>query len=128
MATSVSRQRVGRKVESVLGLSMTSTSVGWVLLDGQGPEAAILDHDAFDIQSAADGADGDSSPHAAAARGAQAIAAASGHKVDSVQVTWTEDVEVGATALLKSLADLGFENVHPISLSKAAQTWGIEVG
>jgi len=112
-------------VQSVLGLSVTSTSVGWVLLDGQGPDAAILDHDAFDIQSTGDG---DSTPHAAAARGAQAIATASGHKVDSVRVTWTEAVEVGATALLKSLADLGFDNVHPISLSKAAQTWGIEVG
>src|SRR3954468_19103307 len=104
---------------------MTSTSVGWVLLDGQGPDAAILDHDAFDIQPAADG---DSTPHAAAARGAQAIATASGHKVDSVRVTWTEDVEADATAILKSLADLGFDNVQPISLSKAAQTWGIEVG
>jgi hypothetical protein len=120
--------RVGQLVQSVLGLSMTSTSVGWVLLDGQGPDAEILDHDAFDIQSADDGADGDTSPHAAAARGAQAIATASGHKVDSVRVTWTEDVEAGATALLKSLADLGFDNVHPISLSKAAQAWGIEVG
>jgi hypothetical protein len=114
-------------VQSVLGLSMTSTSVGWVLLDGQGPDAAILDNDAFDIQSA-DSSDGDTSPHAAAARGAQAIAAASGHKVDSVQVTWTEDVEAGATALLKSLADLGFDNVHSIPLNKAARSWGIETG
>ena len=71
---------------------------------------------------------GDTSQHAAAARGAQAIATASGHKVGSVQVTWTEDVEADATALLKSLADLGFDNVHAISLSKAAQAWGIEVG
>jgi hypothetical protein len=82
-------------VQSVLGLSMTSNSVGWVLLDGPGPDAAILDHDAFDIQSSADG---DSTPHAAAARGAQAIATASGHKVDSIRVTWTEDVEADATA------------------------------
>jgi hypothetical protein len=112
-------------VQSVLGLSMTSTSLGWVLLDGTGPDAAVLDHDAFDIPSTGDS---DSTPHAAAARGAQAIATASGHKVDSVRVTWTDDVEAGATALLKSLADLGFDNVHPIPLSKAAQTWGIEVG
>jgi hypothetical protein len=34
----------------------------------------------------------------------------------------------GRHGLLKSLADLGFDNVQPISLSKAAQTWGIEVG
>ena len=36
---------------------MTATCVGWVLLDGQGPDAATLDHDAFDVQSSADGAD-----------------------------------------------------------------------
>jgi hypothetical protein len=120
--------RVGPKVQSVLGLSMTSTSVGWVLLAGQGPDAATLDHDSFDVQSAADGAAGDTSPHEAAARGAQAIATASGHKVGSVQVTWTEDVEAAATVFLKSLADLGFDNVHAVPLSKAAQAWGIEVG
>lgn len=107
---------------------MTSTSVGWVLLDGQGPDAAVLDHDAFDIQSAADGAEADTSPHAAAVRGAKTIATASGHRVDSVHVTWTADVEDDATALLKSLADLGFDTVHSIPLSKAVQAWGIEIG
>ena len=84
---------VGPKVQAVLGLSMTSTSVGWVLLDGQGPDAATLDNDSFDVQS---GADGDTSAHAAAARGAQAIATASGHTVGAVQVTWTENVEAEA--------------------------------
>jgi hypothetical protein len=119
---------VGHQVQSVLGLSMTSTSVGWVLLDGQGPDVDLLDHDAFDIQSAEQGAEGGTSPHAAAARGAQTIAATSGHKVDSVHMTWTDDVDADATALLKSLADLGFDNVQSISLSKAARAWGIEVG
>jgi hypothetical protein len=119
--------RLGSKVQTVLGLSMTATSIGWVLLDGQGPDAPTLDHDAFDVQSSADTA-GDASQLAAAARGAQAIATASGHKVVSVQVTWTEEVESAATALLKSLADLGFDNVHAISSSKAAQAWGIEIG
>jgi hypothetical protein len=104
---------------------MTSTSVGWALLDGQGPDAETLDHDTFDVQS---GSDADTSQHAAAARGAQAIATASGHQVGSVRVTWTEDVEADAAALMKSLADSGFDNVHAISLSKAAQAWGIEAG
>jgi hypothetical protein len=107
---------------------MTATSVGWVLLDGQGLNAATLDHDAFDVQSSTDGDASDTSQHTAAARGAQAIATTSGHKVGSVRVTWTEDVEGAATTLLKSLADLGFDNVHAISLSKATQAWGIEIG
>jgi len=120
--------RVGPKVQTVLGLSMTSTSVGWVLLDGHNPEAATLDHDSFDVQSTTEGAEQDTSAHEAAARGAQAIATASGHKVGSVQLTWTEGVEAAATAFLKSLADLGFDNVHAIPLSKAAEAWGIDVG
>jgi hypothetical protein len=115
-------------VQTVLGLSMTASSVGWVLLDGQGLNAATLDHDAFDVQSSTDGDASDTSQHTAAARGAQSIATTSGHKVGSVRVTWTEDVEGAATTLLKSLADLGFDNVHAISLSKATQTWGIEIG
>jgi hypothetical protein len=118
--------RVGPKVQSVLGLSITSTSVGWVLLDGQGPDAATLDHDAFDVQCGA-GA-GEKPQHTAAVRGAQAIAAASGHEVGSVRVTSSEDAEPDATALLKSLADLGFENVHAIPLSQATRSWAVEAG
>jgi hypothetical protein len=120
--------RVGPEVQTVLGLSMTSTSVGWVLLDRQGPDAFTLDHDAFDVQPAADGTTDDTSQHTAAARGAHAIATTSGHKVGSVRVTWSEDAEADATALLKSLADLGLDNVLTIPLTQAAQTWGIEVG
>jgi hypothetical protein len=104
---------------------MTSTSVGWVLLDSDGSDATILDDDAFDIQP---GAEGDTSLHVAAVRGAQAIATASGHNVGSIKVTWTEDVEADATSLLKSLADLGFDNVHSVSLTRATRAWGIEAG
>ena len=120
--------RVGPEVQSVLGMSMTSTSVGWVLLDRQGPDALTLDHDAFDVHFTPDGTTHDMSQHAAAARGAQAIATASGHKAGSVQVTWSESVEADAAALLKSLADLGFDNIRSIPLSQASQTWGIEIG
>ena len=107
---------------------MTSTSFGWVLLDGQGPDAATLDHDTFDVQTGDDGASGDTSQHAAAVRGAQAIATASGHQVGTVHVTWTDEVEANAAALMKSLSDLGFHNVHPVSLRNAAQAWGTELG
>jgi hypothetical protein len=120
--------RVGPEVQTVLGLSMTSTSLGWVILDRQGPDAFTLDHDAFDVQCTADGTTPDASLHTAAARGVQAIATASGHKVGAVHVTWTEDMEAATADLLKSLADSGFDNVLTIPLNQAAQTWGIEVG
>jgi hypothetical protein len=115
-------------VETVLGLSMTSASVGWVLLDGPGPDATALDYDAFDVQAGIHETAGNTSQHVAAARGAQAIATASGHKVGSVRVTWTENTEGDAKALLKSLAVLGFDDIHAISLGKATQAWGIEIG
>jgi hypothetical protein len=120
--------RVGPEVQTVLGLSMTSTSLGWVILDRQGPDAFTLDHDAFDVQSTADGTTPDPSQHAAAARGVQAIATASGHKVGAVHVTWSDDIEAAAADLLKSLADSGFDNVLTVPPNQAAQTWGIEVG
>ena len=120
--------RVGPEVQTVLGLSMTSTSLGWVILDRQGPDAFTLDHDAFDVQSTADGTTPDPSQHAAAARGVQAIATASGHKVGAVHVTWSDDIEAAAADLLKSLADSGFDNVLTVPPNKAARTWGIEVG
>ena len=120
----LSATRVGPNVHTVLGMSMTATRVGWVLLDGQGPDAATLDKDAFDVQSSTDG----TAQHTAAVRAAQMIATTSGHNVGSVGVTWTEGVEGDVTLLLKSLADLGFENVRPVPLSKATQAWGIEIG
>jgi hypothetical protein len=107
---------------------MTSTSLGWVILDRQGADASTLDHDAFDVRSTADGTTPDPSQHAAAARGVQAIATASGHKVGAVQVTWSEDMEAAAVDLLKSLADSGFDNVLTVPLNQAAQSWGVEVG
>ena len=61
-------------MEAVLGLSMTSTSVGWVLLDGQDADGVVIDHDAFDVLADVAAHD-DFSRHLAAVRGAQAIAA-----------------------------------------------------
>ena len=61
-------------------------------------------------------------------RGARMIATTSGHTVGSIAVTWTEDVVGDVTLLLKSLADLGFDNVRAVPLSKATQAGGIEIG
>ena len=114
-------EKVG-SVETVLGLSMTSSSIGWVLLDGTDADAATLDHDHFDIL--ADTAiDGDIAKHQSAVRGAQAIAAASGHRVTSVALTWSEDVDAKAALLLKALPEMGFDTVCPVSLPEAARLW-----
>jgi hypothetical protein len=87
-------------VETVLGLSMTSNSIAWVLLDGPGADATTLYHDHFDIVPDA-AIDGDITKHRSTLRGAQTIAEADGHRITSIAVTWTEDVEAKAALVLK---------------------------
>ncbi len=109
-------------METVLGLSMTSNSVGWVLLDGPGVDAATLDHGVFDV-SVGSADDGDISKCLTAVQGIQAIAATSGHELKSIGLTWTADAAATANRLLTSLPDLGFEKLVSVPLSEAASTW-----
>jgi hypothetical protein len=109
-------------VETVLGVSITSTSVGWVLVDGSAADGATLDHDAFDVDA------GDTSQHGVAVRGAQALAAATGHEIRSIGVTWTDDVETEARQLLKSLRESGYDNLREVPLPQATQAWAQGIG
>lgn len=117
----------GEAVETVLGLSVTSSSFGWVLLDGPGVDAATLDHDVFDVP-AGSGDDHDISKHVTAVRGVLSIAAASGHDLTSVGLTWTPDAAAMANLLLTALPDLGFEKVATVRLSEATRTWAYVYG
>jgi hypothetical protein len=113
---------VGLPVDTVLGVSITSTGVGWVLADGSADDDATLDHDAFDVDA------GDTSQHAVAVRGAQAIAAATGHEIRSIGVTWTHDAEPAARQLLESLRKSGYDNLVEVRLSQAAKAWVQGIG
>src|SRR5690606_19205495 len=105
---------------------MTSAGVAWVLMQGTGPDAVTLDHDHFSVADTA--TDGDISRHQAAVRGACAIAEASGHRVTSIGVTWSDDVEAKATLLVKALPDMGFADVVTVPLADATQTWAHAFG
>ncbi len=109
-------------METVLGLSVTSNSVGWVLLDRPGVDAPTLDHGVFDV-SVGSVDDGDISKCITAVQGVQAIAATSGHELKSIGLTWTADAAATVNQLLTSLPDLGFEKVESFRLSEAASTW-----
>jgi hypothetical protein len=39
-------------LDTVLALSLTSTSVGWVLVEGRDADGTILDHDDFEVRPA----------------------------------------------------------------------------
>ena len=109
-------------MRTVLGLSKTSTSIGWVLVDGRDVTGYPLDHDAFDVT------DKNGSDLAATARRARAIATATGYTVDRVRVTSSDHADANVLALRKALAESGFDDVVPVPLAEATQAWAMGVG
>jgi hypothetical protein len=105
-------------VDAVLGLSMTPTSVGLVLVEGQDADGATMDHDAFDVY---EGNLPTSQQATAAVLRTEALAANRGRRLHSIGVTWSEDADAEASALMKSLSESGFDNVVPIRLPEATE-------
>jgi hypothetical protein len=105
-------------VDAVLGLSMTPTSVGLVLVEGQDADGATMDRDAFDVyQSSVQS----SEQATAAVLRTEALAANRGLRLNSIGVTWSEDADAQASALMQSLSDSGFDNVVAIRLPEATE-------
>jgi hypothetical protein len=101
-----------------LGLSKTSTSIGWVLVDGDDVSGDPLDHDVFDISDAS------ASAPAATARRVRDIATATGYTVDSVHVTTSGNM----SSLRDALTDSGFADIVPVSLPEATRAWAVDAG
>ncbi|MCW2689010.1 MAG: hypothetical protein JWR37_3900, partial [Mycobacterium sp.] len=101
-------------MDLVLGLSMTSTAVRWVLVEGTTGDGAPIDRGALDIAATgtfdADGLldallDGETAAES---------------RVHAVGVSWTTEAEVAASTLLQALAARGLENVIAVSEIEAA--------
>ena len=105
-------------MDAVLGLSMTPTSVGLVLVEGQDADGATMDRDAFDVY---DGALPTCEQATAAVLRTEALAANRGRRLHSIGVTWSEDADAEASALMRSLSESGFDNVVPIRLPEATE-------
>jgi len=105
-------------VDAVLGLSMTPTSVGLVLVEGQDADGATMDRDTFAVSR---GAIGTSEQATAAVLRTEAIAATRGLRLHSIGVTWSEDADVEASMLMKSLTESGFDNVVAIRMPEATE-------
>jgi hypothetical protein len=101
-----------------LGLSKTSTSIGWVLVDREDVAGDPLDHDAFDITDASPVAP------AATARRVRDIATATGHTVDSVHVTTSGN----PSSLREVLTESGFSDVVCVPLTEATRAWATDTG
>jgi hypothetical protein len=115
-------------VDTVLGLSVTPSAVGLVLVEGQDADGATMDRDGFEVPSRRRPSAQQTSEQAAAAvLRTEAIAAGRGHRLHSIGVTWSDDADTEAALLLRSLSESGFDNVVPVRLPEAieALAWGI---
>ncbi|WP_445165302.1 DUF7159 family protein [Mycolicibacterium sp. Dal123E01] len=114
------------QLETVLGLSMTPTTVGLVLVQGDGGDGATKGHDTFEVRR------GGFSPVTTSEFVAEALsrtqAIVGGQRLQSIGVTWSDDASVEASLLLDSLADSGFDNVVPIRLPEATEAFARGIG
>ncbi|MDT5023533.1 MAG: hypothetical protein QOI33_4057 [Mycobacterium sp.] len=112
-------------LDTVVGLSLTSTSVGWVLVEGRGADGAILDHDDFDVDPTAGMQAVYTSEQASAAvLDAQAAASGLDQRLHVVGVTWSDESAAEAALLVESLTDAGFDNIVPVRLHDACDMLG----
>lgn len=90
-------------MDLVLGLSMTSADVRWVLVEGATAEGATICRDAPDFDTLDD-----------------VLAAVGDNRLHAIGVTWAADAEDAASTLLDALADRGLDNVITVSEEEAA--------
>jgi hypothetical protein len=105
---------------------MTPTTVGLVLVQGDGVDGATKGHDAFEVRR------GGFSPVTTSEFVAEALsrtqAIVGSQRLQSIGVTWSDDASVEASLLLDSLADSGFDNVIPIRLPEATEAFARGIG
>ena len=107
-------------MDTVLGLSLTSTSVGWVLVEGRDADGSILAHDDFHVGTGSGvRAVNTSAQTSAAVLDAQATAVNCDQRLHVIGVTWSDEAAAEAALLLESLTDAGFDNVVPIRLHQS---------
>ena len=115
-------------MDIVLGVSMTPTTVRMVLVEGEKADGSIVDHDAFEITAN----DGSATSSSAAEQVVEAVlgtkesAAAGGHHLKSIGVTWSDHVE--ASTLRDALAARGVDDVMLVSDGHAAGALAQAVG
>jgi hypothetical protein len=93
-----------------------------VLVEGASAEGATIDHDAFGMTAVGEGA----SEHAVdAVLGTESSAAAGGHHLRSIGVTWTDDAEAEASMVLETLASEGIHDVVAVPGFEAAEALAV---
>ena len=103
-------------MDLVLGLSVTSTAVRWVLVEGVTGDGDAVDRGALDI---VDGANFDAEALFTVLLDANEAVVDSG--VHAVGVTWTAGGELVAGAILEALQARGVQNAISVSETEAAE-------
>lgn len=113
----------GADLDAVLGLSVTPTTVGWVLAEGHGADGTIVDHRELKLRGGrAVRAVGTAQQVTNEILRVSAAAAASEHRLRVIGVTWNDEAAAQAALLLESLTDAGFDNVVAIRMLEAVET------
>ncbi|ETA92364.1 DUF7159 family protein [Mycobacterium avium] len=110
-------------MDTVFGLSVTPTTVGWVLAEGHGADGTILDHQELALHS------GGALRAASAAEQVvdevlrvEAAAAGCDRRLRVIGVTWNDEASVPAALVLEALTDAGLHNVVPVRFLQAVET------
>lgn len=111
-------------MDTVLGLSITPTTLGWVLAEGHGADGAILDRNELELHSGRNAQAIHTAEQLAAAEVllAHEVAAAGDHRLRVIGVTWNAEASAQAALLVESLTGAGFDNVVPVRRLRAIET------
>ncbi len=124
----VSRDRLRcENLDTVLGLSVTPSTVGWVLAEGHGADGTILDHREVQLTEGSHNSHGVRAVSTAQQVTAEVLrvreaADAVDHRLRVVGVTWSDEAAAQAALLLEALTDAGFDNVVPVRQLDAVET------
>ena len=110
-------------MDTVLGLSVTPTTVGWVLAEGHGADGTILDHRELTLFPGR-GVRALSTAEQVADEvlRVNALAAETDHHLRLVGLTWNDEAAAQAALLVEALTDAGFQNVVSVRLLDAVET------
>lgn len=106
---------------------MTPTAVGLVLVEGHGADGEIMDQDAFDVPTRR-GATAISTSEYVAGAMSRTRAMAHGRRPHAIGVTWSDESELEASLLLKSLTDAGFDNIVAVRSPEAGEALARGIG
>ncbi len=115
------------ELDTILGLSMTPTAVGLVLVEGEDANGEIMEQDGFDVPTRRGAAAISTTDYVAGAM-SRTRSMANGHRPHAIGVSWSEESRLEASLLLKSLTDAGFDNIVAVRSPEAGEALARGIG